>query len=107
VSNELSDDQISRGAVIALSDLRRHTPDQALYGAYRAAAVAWVNEAQERLSVTGREVTTERVCACGHLRRNHLIRMTGECIYRDANAFPCWCTGFNPATVGVTGEAEQ
>ena len=46
----LTDDQIFRRAVIALSDLRETAQDHPKYGAYRAAALAWVNEAQDRLT---------------------------------------------------------
>lgn len=46
----LTDDQIFRGAVIALNSLRETAVDHPNYGSYRAAAVAWVNEAQDRLS---------------------------------------------------------
>lgn len=45
----MSDDQIFERAVIALQNLRKTPEDHPKYGAYRAAAIAWVNEAQVRL----------------------------------------------------------
>lgn len=84
-THDLSDDIIFRGAVVALSELRCMASDHPLYGAYRAAARAWVNEAQARLTPTE---STEIVSKAQEVDKGggHPLRTTADMIAADMYA---------------------